>query len=89
MDQIIYLDRKDNVATALADFAPGETIDVAGHTIRLLERIPFGHKVSVCDIQKEGLIYKYGAVIGKATQDIPAGSVVHIHNITSLRGLGK
>jgi len=35
-----------------------------------------------------GNIYKYGEIIGRATQLISKGSYAHIHNIESLRGRG-
>ena len=51
-------------------------------------RIPFGHKLALIDIPQGANIVKYGEVMGRATQVIPAGTHAHIHNIESLRGRG-
>lgn len=45
--------------------------------------VPKYHKIAVADIPAGALVYKYGEVIGHATEDIPAGAWVHNHNITS------
>ena len=52
------------------------------------EFISYGHKFSVKDIALGENVLKYGEVIGRATQEIPAGAHAHIHNIESLRGRG-
>jgi len=43
--------------------------------------IPRGHKVSTLEIPKGAVIRKYAQVIGYASEDIPAGSHVHTHNV--------
>lgn len=45
--------------------------------------VPVWHKVAVKTVKKGGRIYKYGAVIGIALEDIEAGDYVHVHNIRS------
>jgi altronate dehydratase small subunit len=54
----------------------------------ILNHIPYGHKFATRDIAKGEDIIKYGEVIGRATQDIKAGSHTHIQNLESLRGRG-
>jgi len=88
----IAIRENDNVATALRDLAVGEEI-VVGVTDRTLsvtvrQAIPFGHKLALTDIPAGTDILKYGEVMGRATQEIPAGAHAHIHNIESLRGRG-
>ena len=82
-------DDADNVAVALADLKAEDTVEVkiAGElkSIKIKEKIPYGHKVAIKDVQKGSKIIKYGEVIGVATKDIPIGSHVHTHNIKSLR----
>jgi len=79
----------DNVAVALADLKPGETVefkvDGESRELRVRDEIPYGHKIALRDISKGEKVIKYGEVIGEATEDIPAGSHVHIHNIRSLK----
>jgi altronate dehydratase small subunit len=56
--------------------------------VRVRQSIPFGHKLALTDIPTGTDILKYGEVMGRATQEIPAGAHAHIHNIESLRGRG-
>jgi altronate dehydratase small subunit len=88
----IMMDPKDNVATLLSDVDPGQVVHVSlgeeswEETVK--ESIPFGHKFALKRIPKEKNVVKYGEIIGRATQDIPRGYHVHVHNVESLRGRG-
>jgi len=88
----IMLRENDNVATALRDLATDEEIvvGVQEHSLRVRvgQPILFGHKLAVTEIGQGEHILKYGEVIGRATQAIPAGCHAHVHNIESLRGRG-
>lgn len=88
----LVMDVKDHVATVLRDMSAGETVRYykAGslETVLLKEAIPFGHKVAIVDIALDEVIYKYGDIIGKATQAIAQGKHVHVHNIAGIRGRG-
>ena len=88
----IMLRENDNVATALRDLAAGEEIIVGVQELSLRVRVGqailFGHKLAVTEIGQGEHILKYGEVIGRATQAIPAGFHAHVHNIESLRGRG-
>jgi altronate dehydratase small subunit len=90
--QALLLKADDNVATAVADLVKGERVAVRGggksQELLLGEDIPFGFKVSLREIKKGEPILKYGEPIGLATVDIPAGMVVHIHNVEGSRGRG-
>lgn len=89
MNDVVYLDPRDSVATTTRAFPAGTEFQVNGRTIRTTEEIPFAHKVAVRAISKGEPVYKYGEPIGLATADIAAGQLVHIHNLKSNRGLGK
>ena len=82
----------NNVATALREIAAEEDILVGildrAVSVRVRQAIPFGHKLALTDIPQGVNIVKYGEVMGRATQVIPAGTHAHIHNIESLRGRG-
>ncbi len=88
----IMLRENDNVATALRDLAAGEEIIVGVQELSLRVRVGqailFGHKLAVTEIGQGEHILKYGEIIGRATQAIPAGCHAHVHNIESLRGRG-
>lgn len=85
---IIILHDTDNVGTAVAELSAGDSIDLANSKVRVVETVPFAHKVSLKDLKAGETILKYGESIGRALVDIPAGMCVHTHNIESLRGRG-
>ena len=88
----IVMKAADNVATVVEPLEPGTeaALEVEGRrvTVRVIERIPFGHKFAIRDIHKGEVVVKYGEPIGIATKAIPAGSHVHVHNLESSRGRG-
>lgn len=75
----------DNVATALEDLEPGDTI---GDELTVTSEVPFGHKLALEAIDEGGDVVKYGEVIGAASEAIAAGEWVHTHNCESKRGRG-
>lgn len=82
----------DNVATALRELEAGETVTVAvgdaERTVEVQETVAFGHKIAIEDVGNGETITKYGKSIGNATEDISAGSWVHVHNVESNYGRG-
>jgi len=78
------ISEKDNVATCVADISKGEIVTVkfdgAETQYTALSDIPFGHKIALQDIDKDGEVIKYGVSIGKASEAIPKGQWVHCHN---------
>jgi len=88
----LMLNLEDNVANALEETLPGDTIQLSlNHeiiTIYVEEYIPFGFKVAVKDIHCNTPIIKYGQQIGIANRDIRKGTLVHVHNMTGARGRG-
>lgn len=88
MNDALHINSKDNVVTCLRHVHKGETVLVNDIHITAVADIPVYHKIAITEIPKGGECYKYGEIIGKATQDIPAGDHVHVHNIESTRGRG-
>ncbi len=90
----LLMDEKDNVATIFFETSENSQIRVLkkdGEEKELLkskEKIPFGHKIAVKNINKSEEIVKYGEVIGQASKDIKIGEYVHVHNLDSTRGRG-
>jgi altronate dehydratase len=78
MFNIIKLNAKDNIAVAPMNIPLGSKIN---SDLNAQNEIPFGHKISLNNIKKDELIYKYGQIIGIAIDDIKKGSHVHSHNI--------
>ena len=71
--ETIRLSPNDNVATAINTLNAGQ----AG----VLEMIPRGHKIALAPIAESEPVWKFGQIIGYATQDIAAGRHVHTHNV--------
>jgi altronate dehydratase small subunit len=94
MNNLLKMSEKDNVAVCLGDGKPGETLTLTAKDggklgpVKLMEEIPFAHKVALDDISTGDHIVKYGEIIGVATQPIKIGQWVHVHNIEGLRGRG-
>ena len=87
-DKVIVLHDTDNVGTAIADLAMGDTVEVPGRKLQVTEAVPFGHKVALTAIKAGAAIVKYGESIGVAKQDVASGACVHVHNVESQRGRG-
>jgi len=85
----ILLNPTDNVATALKDLAAGESVTVklddVTYIVILRDEIAFGHKYALRDVAQGDELIKYGLPIGKALEDIRAGTWVHVHNCRSDR----
>ena len=80
---VLLLAASDNVLVAVADLPAGQRLQDEGREIVLPEPVPLGHKLARVPIGAGDKIIKYGACIGSATQDVPAGAWVHLHNLAS------
>jgi altronate hydrolase len=87
MKPIIKIHNRDNVVIALKNFSQGETIEIDGKSIVLLNDIEKAHKIAIKDIEEGAEIIKYGYPIGKTTAAIKTGEHVHTHNVRT--GLGE
>ncbi len=71
----IKISADDNVAIVVNDFGlPAGTVFADG--LKLIDRVPQGHKVALVDIPAGGAIKRYGHVIGTATRLLVRGSWV-------------
>jgi hypothetical protein len=80
---VLLLAPADNVWVAVADLLAGQRLQDGNREILLPEPVPLGHKLARRPIGAGDKIIKYGACIGSATRDIPAGAWVHLHNLAS------
>jgi altronate hydrolase len=87
MKPIIKIHNRDNVVIALKNFTQGETIEIDGKRIVLLNDVEKAHKIAITDITEGAEIIKYGYPIGKTTAAIKTGEHVHTHNVRT--GLGE
>ena len=77
---IIRLHPNDNVVVARTNLALGATIE--GENLTSRSQVPAGYKIAAERIEKGTPIRKYNVVIGFAGVDIPAGTMIHNHNMT-------
>ncbi len=73
--QLIRVSERDNVAVVAAEpgLAKGALTEFG---VEAREPVPAGHKVALKPIPRGGAVIRYGAVIGRALQDIEAGGWV-------------
>jgi altronate hydrolase len=75
---VIRLHPADNVVVARTDVAIGTEVPAENFVSR--SQVPAGYKIATTRIRKNDPIRKYNVVIGFASIDIPAGTMVHSHN---------
>ncbi len=80
MSKVIHLHESDQVVVAKEDLRKGETIQIGKHQLVVAQDIPSMHKLALVSIAKGDTLYKYGQVIGTASQAIAIGEHVHAHN---------
>jgi hypothetical protein len=91
---MIVLDPKDNVATALCDLVGPAVVSIANpdgsrFDLQITGPIKLGHKIAIAPIPLNSPVIKHGEPFGLATTPIAPGSHAHTHNIISLSRLGE
>ena len=79
----VHLRPEDNVAIASRHIAAGTEVQHDGKILTVDRRVGLGHKVALRSIKKGEAVTKYGQIIGFASEDIPAGGHVHVHNVSA------
>ena len=77
LSSFIKINPADSVVVCLRPMQKGETIQVDGKEITLLQDTPAGHKVLINDAPKGTNILKYGYPIGHAKEDLKQGEWVN------------
>lgn len=83
MEKLILLHPQDNVWIVRTSVVAGEQVIIDGKFLSFEKGIGLGHKVAAKDIQQGERIIKYGVPIGSATENIPVGTHIHLHNMKS------
>lgn len=78
---VIVLDPNDNVAIARLSLPAQQPLEASGVTVLTRAAIPAGHKVALRRIPAGEAVYRYGNVIGFASETIEPGQHVHVHNL--------
>ncbi len=79
---VILLNPRDNVAIARVPLPAGHQFEIEGRQFTAKASIPAGHKVAIRTTASGDPVYRYGNVIGFATERIEAGDHVHVHNLS-------
>ncbi|MEO6080661.1 MAG: altronate dehydratase family protein [Steroidobacteraceae bacterium] len=89
--QLLRVDTRDNVATALQDLAAGTLAQLTPDgQILLIDAVRRGHKIALADIAAGESVIKYGFTCARASTAITAGQHVHTHNaVTTLTAGAK
>jgi SAF domain len=88
VNAVLVISERDNVATALEPLEAGRVLTIGQRHITLVEPVPRGHKVALCEIGAGDPVVKFGNAIGHASARIAEGAHVHTHNVASARGRG-
>ena len=81
--RLIRLAEPDNVLVVSTTLAAGDRVSVDGADVQLSDALSLGHKIAARAIAEGETIIKYNFPIGVATEDIPLGAHVHVHNMRS------
>ena len=85
MPRAFQIQPQDDVATLIDDATMG-SVEIIGATrseVTVTGNILRGHKLALHDIATNEAVIKFGVRIGHATQAIPRGAWVHLHNLAS------
>lgn len=85
----LLISEKDSVGVTIEELKVGNVasykVNDEVKKVSIIQDIPIYHKFAIVNVKAGDLVYKYGQVIGKATEDIKVGQHVHTHNIISIR----
>ena len=81
--RLIRLAEPDNVLVVSTPLGAGERLRVGGELVTLAASLSLGHKLAARPIARGETVVKYDFPIGVATEDIPRGAHVHVHNVRS------
>ncbi|NJB35188.1 UxaA family hydrolase [Croceivirga sp. JEA036] len=79
--QFLQIHPKDNVLVALQDLNAGQTIIFGATSFFLPHTVKAKHKFALQTITKGAIVYMYGTIVGKATQNIAQGAAITVENV--------
>ena len=81
MATILQVHPSDDAIVALSDLAAGSVPTLNGRSWTLREKIPAKQKFAAHDFAVGELVTMYGVTVGRATQPIAEGALIHTHNV--------
>ncbi len=92
MIHFLVHDKKDSAGVAVVEgIKSGQELtgwvmeDDSTVTVKAINDIPIGHKVTIKALANGDTVWKYGFDIGKAIADIKVGEHLHVHNVKTKR----
>lgn len=79
--KVLRVHADDNVLIALTDLFKGEIIEFNNESYALQSNIAAKHKFVTRDLAIGDEVIMYGVLVGRATQPILKGELIHTHNI--------
>ena len=79
--KVLRIHPKDNVLVALTDLQKGAQISFENETYALQNDIAAKHKFVTETIAKDGKVYMYGVLVGKAKKEIRKGGLISTTNL--------
>ncbi|UKJ05868.1 UxaA family hydrolase [Solitalea lacus] len=80
-NKVLHIHSTDNVLVALTDLLKDESVEFENEYYVLQNNIGAKHKFAMQDLSAGDEIIMYGVLVGKATQPILKGELIHTHNI--------
>ncbi|MEO0796116.1 MAG: altronate dehydratase family protein [Verrucomicrobiota bacterium] len=77
-------DSSDNVAVALVDLRSGDTVEVDGQPVVLVDNVKHKHKFACAPLPAGTHARMYGVTVGEVLSDIPLGGVLTTENLKHL-----
>lgn len=81
MQSVLQIDPRDNVWVALRNLKAGETVSIGDRAVTLSTDVDAKHKFPVAPLAKGAEVTLYGVLVGKVSEDVPAGALLHTHNL--------
>lgn len=79
--RILRIHPDDDLIVALRDIAAGETVSLGDKSWTLVTPVAAKHKFAGRDLTVGEPVKLFGVVVGKATQPVAAGELIHTHNL--------
>ena len=81
--RLILLAEGDNVLMIATTLKKGDAVRIEDKEVEILQDLSLGHKLAARTIEAGEVVTKYNFPIGVATEKIPFGAHVHVHNVRS------
>lgn len=79
--KILQIHSNDNILVALTNLSKNDAVLFQNNTYVLQNDIAAKHKFAMKDFATDDQIIMYGVLVGKATQFIQKGELIHTHNV--------